>query len=380
MNKRPVFRTALCDMLGVEYPVMLAGMGTAGGYTLTAAVSNAGGLGMLGATFLWPDELRSWIRKTRELTDKPFGVDILLPAAIPKDFDLSKLKEYIPAEHTAFVQKMAKDFGVEGARMKEWPISEEFGRSQFQVVKEEKVPFFALGLGTPDWLIPEAHEAGIKIVSLVGNVRNAVRINKMGADIVIAQGHDAGGHTGRIGTFALVPQVVDAVAPTPVVAAGGIADGRGLVAALALGAIGAWCGTAFLATHECFVDFIELGMINKATIDAYYRKLVESDEEAEQITRIYSGKTTRAFKNKLDEVWEKSGLKTLPMPLQSMLVSDLVQGMMEKGETEYFPMFAGQVTGLIKKVRSTQEVMDDIIGGAVKIIGEKFPAGLTIKA
>jgi NAD(P)H-dependent flavin oxidoreductase YrpB (nitropropane dioxygenase family) len=173
---------------------------------------------------------------------------------------------------------------------------------------------------------------------------------------------------------------VDAVAPTPVVAAGGIADGRGLVAALALGAIGAWCGTAFLATHECFVDFIELGMLNKVTIDAYYRKLVESDEEAEQITRIYSGKTTRAFKNKLDEAWEKSGLKTLPMPLQSMLVADLVQGMMEKGEVEYFPMFAGQVAGMIKKIRSTQEVMDDIIGGAVKIIGEKFPAGLTVKA
>ena len=194
------------------------------------------------------------------------------------------------------------------------------------------------------------------------------------------RGHDAGGHTGRIGTFALVPQVVDAVAPTPVVAAGGIADGRGLVAALALGAIGAWCGTIFLATHECFVDFIELGMINKPTIDAYYRKLIESDEEAEQITRIYSGKTTRAFKNKLDEAWARSGLKTLPMPLQSMLVADLVQGMMEKGEVEYFPMFAGQVTGLIKKIRSTQEVMDDIIGGAVKIMQKEFPSGLTVKA
>ncbi len=380
MKKRPILRTELCDMLGVEYPVMLAGMGTAGGYTLTAAVSNAGGLGMLGATFLWPDELRSWIRKIRALTDKPFGVDILLPAAIPKDFDVDKLKDYIPPEHTEFVRKMAKDFGVEGAKMKEWPISEEFGRSQFQVVKEEKVPFFALGLGTPDWLIPEAHEAGIKIISLCGNVKNAVRLKQRGADIIIAQGHDAGGHTGRIGTFALVPQVVDAVSPTPVVAAGGIADGRGLVAALALGAIGAWCGTAFLATHECFWDFTELGMLNKPTIEAYYRKLIECDEEAEQITRIYSGKTTRAFRNMLNDAWEKSGLKTLPMPLQSMLVSDLLQGMMEKGETEYYPMFAGQITGLIKKIRSVQEVMDDIIGGAVEIMQKQFPSKVTVKA
>jgi NAD(P)H-dependent flavin oxidoreductase YrpB (nitropropane dioxygenase family) len=170
------------------------------------------------------------------------------------------------------------------------------------------------------------------------------------------------------------------VAPTPVVAAGGIADGRGLVAALALGAIGAWCGTAFLATHECFWDFAEFGMLNKPTIEAYYRKLIESDEEEEQITRIYSGKTTRAFKNKLNEAWDKSGLKTLPMPLQSMLVSDLLQGMMEKGEAEYYPMFAGQITRLIKKIRSTQEVMDDIIGGAVKIMQKEFPAEVTVKA
>ena len=121
-------------------------------------------------------------------------------------------------------------------------------------------------------------------------------------------------------------------------------------------------------------------MLNKPTIDAYYRKLVESDEEEEQITRIYSGKTTRAFKNKLNEAWEKSGLKTLPMPLQSMLVSDLLQGMMEKGEGEYYPMFAGQVTGLIKKIRSAQEVMDDIVGGAVNIMQKEFPSGLTVKS
>ena len=145
------------------------------------------------------------------------------------------------------------------------------------------------------------------------------------------------------------------------------------MAALALGAIGGWVGTAFLATHECFVDFIELGMLDQRMIDAYQRKLIENDEEAEQITRIYSGKTTRAFKNKLNEIWDKSGLKTLPMPLQSLVIGDFVQGMMEKGEPEYFPMFAGQITGMIKKVRSTKEVMDDIVGGAVKILGEGLP-------
>ncbi len=373
MNIHPALHTPLCDMLGVEYPVMLAGMGTAGGYTLTAAVSNAGGLGMLGATFLGPDKLREWIRKTRQLTDKPFGVDILLPSAIPKDIDLTKIKDFIPKEHLEFIERLKKEHGVEKAKMWDWPMSEEFGRSQFRVVMEEKVPFFALGLGTPEWLIPEAHEGGMKIVSLCGNVKNAVRLKERGADIIIAQGYDAGGHTGRIGTFALVPQVVDAVKPTPVVAAGGIADGRGLVAALALGAIGGWVGTAFLATYECFVDFIELGMIDQRMIDAYQRKLIENDEEAEQITRIYSGKTTRAFKNKLNEIWDKSGLKTLPMPLQSLVMGDFVQGMMEKGEPEYFPMFAGQITGMIKKVRSTKEVMDDIVGGANRILNEYLP-------
>ena len=334
---------------------------------------------MLGATFLDPDKLREWIRKTRQLTDKPFGVDILLPAAIPKEFDLSKIMDYIPKEHTEFVQKIKKDYGIENAKMLDWPMSEEYGRSQFRVVMEEKVPFFALGLGTPEWLIPEAHEGGMKIISLCGNVKNAVRLKQRGADIIIAQGHDAGGHTGRIVTMSLVPQVVDAVSPTPVVAAGGIADGRGLVASLALGAIGAWVGTAFLATHECFGDFIELGMLDQRMIDAYQRKLIENDEEAEQITRIYSGKTTRAFKNKLNSIWDESGLKTLPMPLQSLLMGDVIQGMMEKGETDCFPMFAGQITGMIKSVRSTKEVMDDIVGGAVKILNEGFPQPLKTK-
>jgi enoyl-[acyl-carrier protein] reductase II len=120
-------------------------------------------------------------------------------------------------------------------------------------------------------------------------------------------------------------------------------------------------------------------MIKQKTIDAYYRKLIESDEEEEQVTRIYSGKTTRAFKNKLNEIWEKSGLKTLPMPLQSLLLGDLVQGLMEKGETDYFPMFAGQITGMIKKIRSAREVMDDIIVGAVKLLEEKLPATATFR-
>lgn len=329
---------------------------------------------MLGATFLYPDQLREWIRRTRALTNKPFGVDILFPSAIPTDiFDVNQVKATLPPEHVAFVEKLKKEFGVEDAKAREWPISEEFGRSQFQVVKEERVPFFALGLGSPEWLIPEAHEAGIKIISLCGNVRNAKRLKDRGADIIVAQGYDAGGHTGRIGTMALVPQVVDAVNPTPVVAAGGIGDGRGLVAALALGAIGVWMGTAFLATHEAFDDFKELGLTNQAMIDAYKRKLIEGIDEDEQITRMYSGKTTRVIKNKLVELWDKSELKTLRMPYQGLLIGDLHQGLVEKGETDYLAMFAGQITGMIKEIRSAKEVVDEVVNQAVMILTKTLP-------
>lgn len=261
---RPVLRTALCDMLGIEYPVILAGMGpVAGGITgpvataeLVAAVSNAGGLGVLGGAGYGAERLREEINRVRSMTDRPFGVDLLLPSnymggaasgEMPRD-----PRDLIPKETYSGLKKIAEDLGIEWQEAPRQPVATAprprgggMSDEQMEVVIEEKVAVFASGLGSPAPWIERLKANGTKVLCLVGNVKNARRVAGIGADAVVAQGTEAGGHTGRIATLALVPQVIDAVAPTPVIAAGGIADGRGLAAALAMGAVGVWCGTAF---------------------------------------------------------------------------------------------------------------------------------------
>jgi len=377
---RPVLRTPLCDLLGIEYPVILAGMGpVAGGLTgpvatapLAAAVSNAGGLGVLGGAGFGPDKLREEIAKIRSLTDKPFGVDLLLPSnymggaasgEMPRD-----PRELIPAETTAALKKMAMDLGIEWqeapARPQPAPRRTGGGMSdeQMEVVIEEKIPVFASGLGNPAQWVPRLKANGTKVISLVGNVKNAKRVRDAGADVVVAQGTEAGGHTGRIATLALVPQVVDAVSPTPVVAAGGIADGRGLAAALAMGAIGVWCGTAFLVSDEA----------NQP--ETQKQRILAAGDEDTKITRLYSGKTMRNITNPLIESWEASGIAALPMGLQGMLIQDLVYSCRQAGREDLLMNAAGQVSGLLTESRPAAAILHDMVNGAADILARKLPA------
>src|SRR6266851_1170612 len=200
-----MLHTPICDYFGIKYPILLAGMGGVSMHRLVAAVSNAGGLGVIGAaTLQHPDQLRDEIRKTRELTDKPFAVDLLAP--IP-----DMIRPYMP------------------------------------VLIEEEIKIFVAGLAVPQEFIQTMHDHGMKVVVMCGKVHHAEKSAAAGADVVVAQGTEAGGHTGEIGMFALVPQMLDTV-KIPVLAAGGIADGRGIAAALALGAAGVVVGTRFIAT------------------------------------------------------------------------------------------------------------------------------------
>jgi enoyl-[acyl-carrier protein] reductase II len=217
----PALKTQLSAMLGIEKPIVQAGMGYVARSELAAAVSEAGALGIIGASLISIEQLREEIRKTRDMTDKPFGVDILF-ATYGRPSPDPRVEEY-----TTEVRK------------------------QIDVVFEERVPVLASGLGNPAPVVPQAHELGIKVISLVGNTKNARRVAAGGVDVIVAQGYDGGGHTGRVGTFSVVPAIVDCV-QQPVLAAGGIADGRGLVAALAMGAAGVWIGTRFVASHEAF--------------------------------------------------------------------------------------------------------------------------------
>ncbi|MEX0781008.1 MAG: nitronate monooxygenase family protein [Dehalococcoidia bacterium] len=382
---RPVLRTRLCDMLGIEYPVISAGMGpVAGGIMgpvatseLVAAVSNAGGLGVIGGAGFGADRLREEINKVRSMTDKPFGVDLLLPSnymggaasgEMPRD-----PRDLIPRETLAGVRKMAEDLGVEwleaprpaatatATRPRTGGMSDE----QMEVVIEEKIPVFAAGLGNPGPWVERLHANGTKVLSLVGNVKNAKRVAAAGVDVVVAQGTEAGGHTGRIATLALVPQAVDAVEPTPVVAAGGIADGRGLAAALALGAIGVWCGTAFLVSREANQPALQKERILAAT------------DEDTKITRLYSGKTMRNITNPLIEAWEASGLQALPMGLQGMLIQDLVYSVRKAGREDLLMNAAGQASGMLTQIRSAADILNDMVAQAADILARKLPAEVT---
>ena len=366
-------RTAICDILGIEYPVLLAGRGpTAGGgrgsaatAELVAAVSNAGGLGVLGGAGFGPDALRQEIAKIRSLTDKPFGVDLLFPsnAVRVSDANATDMQAQIPQEYWDAIAKLKAEFGLPDVTLERpaaagrmWQVED-----QVNVVIEERVPVLASGLGNPAPYVERCHDLGIRVISLVGNTKNAKRVASAGVDIVVAQGTEAGGHTGRIGTMALVPQVVDAAAPTPVVAAGGIADGRGLAAALAMGAQGVWCGTAFLATQEANI------------YDWQKQRIVNANEEDTIVTRLYSGKTMRNVTNPMAQAWEALGIKALPMGLQGMLIAELVAGARAAGKDELLMNAAGQAAGLISELKPAGQVLQEMVQGAARILRQDLP-------
>jgi len=364
--------TRLCDMFGVEYPIILAGMGdviedsTISTGRLCAAVSNVGGLGMIGGGTMSLTQLRQEIREAKRLTNKPFGVDLVFPAGSAVVGTVAEIKAELPAEQVKFVDSWYEQFDVPRGKSPDVKILDEgFAKEQWGVVVDEGIKILALGLGTPEWIIPEAHARGMKVITLAGNVKQARRLADMGSDLMIAQGYEAGGHTGRIGLMTLLPQVVAAVSPMPVVAAGGIVHGSQLAAALALGAIGVWVGTAFQATTE------------SPLLEVAKQALVNADEENPRISRIFTGKTTRVLRSPFAEAWEKAGIPTLPLPYQNYLVRDFFYSVI-KHKPELATVGAGQGVGMIKEIRSAEQVVKDLIAGALEVLQKSLPANVTI--
>jgi NAD(P)H-dependent flavin oxidoreductase YrpB (nitropropane dioxygenase family) len=369
-------RTELCKTLNIQYPVMLAGMGpVAGGSVgpvataeLAAAVSNAGGLGVLGGTGYSPDRLREEIRKVRSLTSKPFGVDLLLPSNYMSGAEkkTKNLKELVPDELKNGLKEILENLGVPWVEAPVEPTTQRepgSGRSdgQMEVVIEEKIPVFASGLGSPAQWMDRLHANGIFVLSLVGNVRNARHVANSGVDAIVAQGTEAGGHTGHIGTLALLTQVIDAVSPLPVVAAGGIASGRGLAAILASGAQAAWCGTAFLVAEEANQPIEQ------------QNRVIAAEAEDTRITRLYSGKTMRNINNSLIEAFEKSGLPTLPMGIQDIAIRDVVYSLRQSGREDLLMNAAGQIAGSLNEVRPAGVIVEEIIRETIIILTSTLP-------
>jgi enoyl-[acyl-carrier protein] reductase II len=292
-------QTRLTEILHVEHPVMLAGMGGVSYHRLAAAVSEAGGFGCLGASTMGDEEMVAEIAATRELTDKPFGVDLL----------------------TAAPQDMA---------------------TKVQAIIDGGGSVFVAGLGVPREVIDQCHEQGVIVVNMCGKVHHAVSAVEAGCDVVVAQGTEAGGHTGQVATMALVPQVVDAVgARVPVVAAGGIFDGRGLAAALSLGADGVWVGTRFIATPEA------------RAVPGFKDRILESAEDGTVVTRAYTGKTCRVLRTSYADDFERAGARPEPFPGQ--VIKSMGDGANHLGGDEHTDgvdpdrefMPAGQAVGAI---------------------------------
>ena len=355
-------RTELCDQLGIEFPIFAFSHCR----DVVTAVSRAGGFGVLGAVGFQPAQLEielKWIDE--HIGDKPYGVDIVIPSKYEGmgEMDPDKLEEHlramIPPQHRAFAEKILADHGVpklpEGEKMTEllgWTAAT--ATPQIAVaLKHDKVKLIANALGTPPAdVIDEIHGAGRLVVALCGSVKHARAHKAAGVDIIVAQGYEGGGHTGEIGSVVLWPEVIDAVAPTPVLAAGGIGTGRQIAAALAMGAQGVWTGSLWLTVQEAEAPPAQMDALLKATS----RDTVRS--------RSFTGKPCRMLRNAWTEAWEApDSPKPLGMPLQFMVTADAVARGHRYAERAKDVMFnpVGQIVGQLNAVRPVKEVILQLV-------------------
>ena len=384
MSKR-ILKTRLCDMLGIDYPILSAGMGptligekTGAPVELVVAVSEAGGLGVLGGSGYTVDELSEAIREIKNKTGRPFGVDLLLQKFLDfegglgksdaKELPLNQVLKTIPEAHRNWINKIKQEMGLPDVEITvRKNTTTMFPQESIQVCLEEKVPLFCAGLGNPGFMVADAHAAGMKVLGITGNAKNAKRMAEAGIDLLVAQGHEGGGHTGRIGTMVLLPAAIDAAYPVPVLAAGGIGDGRGLAAALAMGCVGVWVGTRFLATDE------------GGALAVNKQKIVQATDEGTRVSTAYTGKTLRASYNQFHDLWENSGLDPLPFPTQVLISSALLAGFIEVNKTEFVGGLAGQVSGIIKEIKPAAQVLEDMVEEAVDILTRKLPENVVAK-
>lgn len=351
-------RNSLCDRFGIEHPIF--------GFTpsehVAAAITRAGGLGVLGCVRYNDsadlDAALSWMDENTD--GKPYGVDIVMPAKVPKEGTPSDLSTLIPPGHKEFVEQTLLKLGVPpladgaaNAGVLGWLHS--VARSHVDIALEHRPALIANALGSPPAdVIERAHDAGVPVAALAGKAEHAVRHVDNGVDIVVAQGYEAGGHTGEIASMVLVPEVVDAVGDrAPVLAAGGIGSGRQILAALALGATGVWLGSYWLTTTEYRLGGGP-GTVQSALVRAGSGDTVRS--------RVYTGKPARLLRNRWTQAWAEPGApEPLPMPLQNLLVGEAHHRMMLAGDPDVVAMPVGQIVGRMNEVRPVADVMANLL-------------------
>ena len=356
--------TEICERLGIEFPIFAFSHCR----DVVAAVSKAGGFGVLGALAFSPAQLELELKWIDENVDgKPYGLDVVMPADYvgKESGDLAKvdLEKMIPEEHRKFLNELLDEYGVpqlpadlaRNEGLLGW--SESGGRALVDVGMKHPIKLIANALGPPPKdVIDLAHDAGIVVAALVGRTDQALKQKAQGVDIIIASGHEAGGHTGEITTMVLVPEVVDAVHPTPVLAAGGIGSGRQMAASLALGAQGVWMGSIWLTTSES-----DYG-------PPLIEKLLAATSSDTVRSRSLSGKPARLLKTALTDAWEsKETPDPLPMPLQFLVSSESTQRIARSVNIEgsrgkeLTGSPVGQIVGKMNHVQPCREVIRDMV-------------------
>ncbi|MCC5811750.1 MAG: nitronate monooxygenase [Ectothiorhodospiraceae bacterium] len=324
--------TPICDRLGVRYPIF----GFSHSVDVVAEIARAGGFGVLGIAREMPEDIPDMLSRVEDALDgKPYGIDLMLPKNVPKAATLDSMRATIPREHQTFVDGLVDRYQLPEPSAPSFFTtqvrSEELLQEQSEHILRSNAAAVATAIGIRPDLIARAKAAGKLTISLVGSVRHARKVLDMGVEVLVAQGYDAGGHTGPIGTFSLVPQIVAVAGDRPVLAAGGIATGGQVVASLAMGAQGAWLGTLWLAARE------------NHTPAALLRRLIDGDSEATIITRAHSGKPCRVIRSEWIDAWQAPGApEPLGMPLQQALTGDAFVAMHESDDPRLIYEAAGQ--------------------------------------
>jgi NAD(P)H-dependent flavin oxidoreductase YrpB (nitropropane dioxygenase family) len=346
--------TPVCDRFGIRHPIFAF----THSLKVAAQVSRSGGLGVYGATRRTPDEIRAELAALRGLAGPvPIGVNLVLPPGMPEDNDPASIERELPQQHRDFVKMLYDKYQVpppqrRGMRTR-FLRSNEVARQQMRAVLDSDVELVACGIGAPADFVEQCKRSGKRIVALCGSPKHARRAIDAGADMLVAQGHDSAAHTGPIGTFSLVPQIVDIARGLPVLAAGGVVTGRHVAASLALGAQGVWTGSIWLVAEE-------YGLNPKVL-----RKLLAAGSEDTVVTRSESGKTFRQLRSAWSDEWAAPGApRPLAMPFQDMLVGDLL-GAIDDHEIEPLMHYAvGQGVAYLNEVKPVAAIVEELIAQA----------------
>lgn len=344
-------RPALCDTLGIRYPIF----GFSHSVDVVVEIARAGGFPVLGLARELPHEIPQLLAQVQQrMGDMPYGIDLMLPSKVPQAASIEELRGTLPTEHVTFVDGLRRRFGVKPPTKPSFFTSqvrsEALFNEQIEAVLASNCRGVATAIGLRADLIERAKARGKLTFSLVGSVRHARKAIEMGVEVLVAQGYDAGGHTGPVGTLSLLPQVIAVAGERPVLAAGGIATGEQVLGTLAMGAQGAWLGTLWMAARE------------NHTPAALLERLVSSTSEDTLITRAHSGKPCRVVRSEWIDAWEQAGApQPLAMPLQQVLTGDVFASMHENDDARLIYEAAGQSVFAIEGETTVAAQMDALV-------------------